>query len=192
MRDLQVERESLFLDFSSQRLFHRLDLFLGQRRQQFSFRAVMTDAMSCNHEGQCLVQVLMDDHLASSQGGTPLGTLELHKYVVKAHRVIPINGALVALREDHLQVPVPAGYKRRSALRCRNRKAAVELSDVVLLEKVVGRFQSSDPAQSQLLRQPSLPGGKVAFRASSRLRRVGRNHMYSQLLHGTVSYTHLT
>jgi hypothetical protein len=40
VRDLQVERESLFWDFSSQRLFHGLDLFFCQWRQQFSFRAV--------------------------------------------------------------------------------------------------------------------------------------------------------
>src|ERR1017187_4326332 len=131
VRDLQVERESLFLDFSSQRLFHGLDLLLRQRCQELSFRAVMTDAMSCAHEGQCLVQVLMDDHLASSQGGAPFGTLELHDEIVKAYGVVPINCALVPLREDHLQIPVPAGYKRRSALCCRNREAAVELSDVV-------------------------------------------------------------
>ena len=148
VRDLQVEGESLFLDFSSQRLFHGLDLFLRQRRQQLSFRAVVSDAMSCDHEGQGSVQVLMDDHLASSQGGAPLGTLNLHDQVVKAHRVIPINGALESLRKDHFQIPVPAGYKRRASLRGRNREAAVKLSDVVLLEKVVGRFQSSDPAQS--------------------------------------------
>src|ERR1700733_7916616 len=133
VRDLQVGRESLFLDFSSQRLFHGLDLFFGQWRQQFSLRAVMTDAMSCDHECQCLVQVLMDDHLASSQGGTPLGTLELHDQVVKAHRVIPINGALKSLRKDHLQIPVPAGYKCRSSLRCRDCEAPVELGDVVLI-----------------------------------------------------------
>jgi hypothetical protein len=48
LRDLQVERESLFLDFSSQRLFHSLDLFFRQRPQQLSFRAVVTDAMSCD------------------------------------------------------------------------------------------------------------------------------------------------
>ena len=69
MRDLQVERESLFLDFSSQRLFHGLDLFFGQRRQELSLRAVVSDTMSCDHEGQGSVQVLMDDRLASSQGG---------------------------------------------------------------------------------------------------------------------------
>ena len=108
VRDLRVERESLFWDFSSQRLFHRLDLFFGQRRQQLSLRAVVSDAMSCDHEGQGSVQVLMDDRLASSQGGAPLGTLDLHDQVVKAHRVIPINGALESLGKDHLQVPVPA------------------------------------------------------------------------------------
>ena len=91
LRDLQVERESLFCDFSSQRLFHGLDLFFGQRRQQFSFRAVVSDAMSCGHEGQGSVQVLMDDRLASSQSGAPLGTLNLDGQVVKAHRVIPID-----------------------------------------------------------------------------------------------------
>ena len=158
VRDLQVERESLFLDFSSQRLFHGLDLFFAQRRQEFSFRAVVSDAVSCDHEGQCLVQVLMDDRLASLQGMAPVGALELHHQVVKAYGVVSINCALESLREDHFQVPVPAGYERRSALRCRNGKAAVEVSDVVLVEKLVGPFQSSDPAQSQLLRQPALPG----------------------------------
>ena len=151
MRDLQVKRESLFLDFSSQRLFHRLDLFFRQRRQQLSFHTVVSDTVSCDHEGQGSVQVLMDDHLASSQGGAPLGTLNLHNQVVKAYGVVLVDGALESLRKDHFQIPVPAGYKRRSALCCRNREAAVELGDVVLPEKPVGLFHSSDPAQAQLL-----------------------------------------
>src|ERR1017187_10875974 len=104
VRDLQVERESLFLDFSSQRLFHRLDLLLRQRRKQLSLRAVVSDPMSCDHEGQGSVQVLMDDHLASGQGMAPFGGLELHHQVVKAYRVIPINGALESLRKDHFQI----------------------------------------------------------------------------------------
>ena len=108
----------------------------------------MSDAMSCDHEGQGSVQVLMDDHLASSQGGAPLGTLDLHDQVVKAYGVVLVNRALVSLREDQLQVPVPAGYKRRTALRRRNHKAAVEFGDVVIVEKLVGRFQGSDSAQS--------------------------------------------
>ena len=88
VQDLQVERESLFWDFSSQRLFHGLDLFLGQWCQQFSFCAVVSDAMSCDGECECLVQVLMDDRLASGQGIAPVGALELHHQVVKAYGLI--------------------------------------------------------------------------------------------------------
>src|SRR5690348_6862912 len=98
----------------------------------------------------------MDDHLASSQGRAPFGTLDLHDQVLEAYGVVPVHGALVSLREDHLQIPVPAGYKRGTALRGRNGKAAVELGDVVLVEKLVGCFQGSDPAQAQLLGKPSL------------------------------------
>ncbi len=72
-------------------------------------RAVVSDAMSCDHEGQGSVQMLMDDCLASGQGIAPVGALELHDQVIKAYGVVPINGALVTLREDHFQVPVPAG-----------------------------------------------------------------------------------
>jgi hypothetical protein len=171
---------------ASQRLFHGLDLLFRERRQQLSFRTVVSDPMSCDREGQRLVQVLMDDDLAPSQCGAPLGTLDLHDQVVKAYGVVLVNGALVSLREDHLQIPVPAGYKCRTPLRCRNGEAAVELGDVVIVEKVVGRFQSSDLAQAQLLRETSLPGGEVPFRASPRLRRVGRDHLHSQFLHGAA------
>src|ERR1017187_7286080 len=85
LRDLQVERKSLFCDFPSQRLFHGLDLVFGERRQEFSLRAVLSDAMSCDHEGQGSVQMLMDNHFASSQCMAPVGRLELHHKVVKAH-----------------------------------------------------------------------------------------------------------
>jgi hypothetical protein len=104
----------------------------------------------------------MNDHPASGQGMAPVGALELHHQVVKAYGVVLVNGALVVLREDHFQVPVPAGNKRRTSLRCRNREEAVELGDVVIVEKLVGPFQCSDPAQAQLLRESALPGGEVA------------------------------
>ena len=77
VRDLQVERESLFCDFSSPRLFHGLDLFFRQRRQQLSFGAIVSDTVSCNHEGQGSVQVLMDDHLASCAPVVQKGTSDL-------------------------------------------------------------------------------------------------------------------
>jgi len=87
LRDLQVERKSLFWDFSSRRLFHRLDLLFRQRRQQLSLRAVVSDTVSCDRQGQCLVQMLMNDDFASGHGGAPLGTLDLHDLVVKTYGV---------------------------------------------------------------------------------------------------------
>lgn len=101
LRDLQVERESLLLDFSFQRLFHGLDLFFGQRRQECSFRAVVSDAMSCDHQGQRSVQMLMDDRLASSQGGAPLGPLNLHDQVVKAYGVVSVILPLLVPNAPH-------------------------------------------------------------------------------------------
>ena len=56
LRDLQVERESLFCDFSSQRLYHGLNLFFGNGVNS-SLRTVVSDPMSCDHEGQRLALV---------------------------------------------------------------------------------------------------------------------------------------
>jgi len=90
--------------------------------------------------------VLVDDHLRASQGGAPLGTLELHRDVVEAACIVPIDGALVSLREDQLQVPVPAGYTGRTALCCRDGKTPVELSYVLFAEKRARLVQLSDAA----------------------------------------------
>ena len=45
----------------------------------------MSDTVSSDGESKCLVQVLMDDHLASGHRAAPYGRLELHDEVVKAH-----------------------------------------------------------------------------------------------------------
>ena len=52
------------------------------------------------------------DRLASSQGGAPVSALQLHHQVVKANGLVSINSALVALRKDHFQVPVPADREK--------------------------------------------------------------------------------
>jgi hypothetical protein len=89
--------------------------------------------------------------------GAPLGTLELHDQIVKAHGIIPINGALVSLREDHLQVPVPAGYKCRASLCCRNGKATVELGNVAPRQTGAGERACGPPIGITLKRNgPSL------------------------------------
>ena len=47
-------------------------------------RAVVSDAMSCDHEGQGSVQMLMDGRLAAGQGMAPASALELHD-LAQAH-----------------------------------------------------------------------------------------------------------
>jgi hypothetical protein len=105
---------------------------------------MVSDPMS-NHESQDSVQMLMNDCLATGQSMAPVAALDLHDQVVNAHGVVPTDGTFVALREHHFQVPVPAGYERRSALRCRNGEAPVELGDVMLIEKLGGPSRAQIP-----------------------------------------------
>jgi hypothetical protein len=51
LRDLQVWRESRLFDFSTTRLFHGLGLLFGERRQELSLRAVVSDTVSSDCEG---------------------------------------------------------------------------------------------------------------------------------------------
>ena len=44
----------LFLNFSTSRLFHGLGLLFGERRQELSLRAVVSDTVSSNGEGKCV------------------------------------------------------------------------------------------------------------------------------------------
>lgn len=60
-------------------------------------------------------------------------------------------------------------------------KASVELGDVVLAHKAIGRLQTANAPQPQLLRQPSLPRSKVTFGTATRLPRIGGYHMHPQL-----------
>ena len=43
--------ESRLFDFSTARLFHGLDLLFGERRQELSLRAVVSDTVSSDGEG---------------------------------------------------------------------------------------------------------------------------------------------
>jgi len=145
---VQIADALIELPIIATRLFHGLDLLFRQRRQQLSLCAVVSDAMSCDSQRQCLVRMLMDDHFASGHRAAPPDRFDLHDQVLKSHRVIAVDSTFESLREDQIQVPVPAGQKRRTPLRCRNRKAAIEFGDVVIVEKMVSLLQSSDPAQS--------------------------------------------
>jgi len=148
VKDLQVRWESWLFDFSTARLFHGHGLLFGERRQELSLRAVVSDTVSSDGEGKCCVQVLIDDHLAAGHGAAPFGGFDLHDQVVKTYGVVPVNCALEPLREDQVQVPARAGQKRRTSLRCGHLKLAVELGHILAREERVGCFESSDPAQS--------------------------------------------
>lgn len=69
----------------------------------------MSDSVSCDGESKRCVQVLVDDPLAAGHGAVPLGRLDLHDQVVKAHGVIPVNCSLEPLRGDQVHVPARAG-----------------------------------------------------------------------------------
>jgi ParB-like chromosome segregation protein Spo0J len=117
-----------------------------------------------------LFDIVVDPFAGGGHGAAPFGRLDLHDQVLKTYGVILVNCAFEPLREDQVQVLARAGQKRRTSLRGRHLKLAVELSHITLREKCVGCFERSDPEQSQLLRQASLPGREAAFRAASRLR----------------------
>jgi hypothetical protein len=44
--------------------------------------------------------MLVDDHLAAGHAAAPEGRLDLQDQVVEADGVIPVDGALEAMRED--------------------------------------------------------------------------------------------
>ena len=88
--------------------------------------------------------------------------------------------------EDQVEVAARAGGEGGAALRRRHLEAAVELGHVVLAQKAVGFRKGADPVQPELLRQPSLPGPEVAFRAAPRLGRVSRNHLHAQIAQRTA------
>ena len=132
MRDLQAGWKSRFLDFSIPRLFHRLGLLLGYRRQELSLRAVVSDAACSDRQCDGCIQMLVHDHFAAGHGASPVGRLDLQDQVVEADSVIPVDGAFEALREDQIKVSARAGHEGGTTLRRRNLKLAVEFGDIML------------------------------------------------------------
>src|SRR6266446_10146424 len=97
--------------------------------------------------------------------------------MLKAHGVVPIHGPLKLQAENEIQVLPAPGQKGRSPFCGAHLKTAIELDDVVFSQKPVRLLHADDALQSQLLRQTSLPGSKVALAAAPCLRRVGWDHL---------------
>src|SRR6266849_2491633 len=53
--------------------------------------------------------------------------------------------------------------RRQCPLTGGHTEALIELCDIVLTKKAIGGLWRNDPTPSQLLRQPSLPGAKIAL-----------------------------
>src|SRR6266478_4721316 len=116
------------------------------------------------------VQMLMNRHPTAGQRSAQLTTLKLPDPVGEAHRVVARYYPLVLQREDQVEIFAAQRHKGGSFLTGRHGEALIELSQVVLTQKVVGLLQGRDAAQSQLLRQPALPSAKPALAATARLR----------------------
>src|SRR5260370_27411765 len=86
--------------------------------------------------------------------------------------------------EDPLQIGPPDLAEHCPLLFCWLREPLVELPDVALPQELIGILQGANSPQPQLLGQAALPSPKATLRATTRLRRIGCNHLYSQVLHG--------
>ena len=104
--------------------------------------------------------------------------------VLKTHGVIPVHRAFELQGEDEVQILAGPGYECASTLGGSDLEASIELGDIVFPQESVGPGQGVNAPQAEFLRQPSLPGSEIALTATTRLGRVGRNHLHPQLVQG--------
>src|SRR5271170_5475675 len=130
--------------------------------------------------------MLVHDDVATGEGAAPAYLVDLQGQVLEADGVVAADRTLELEREDQVEVTARAGGEGGAALRRRHLEAAVEFGHVVLAQKAVGFRKGADPVQPEFLRQPSLPGSEVAFRAAPRLGRVSRDHLHAQVAQRTA------
>ena len=80
---------------------------------------IAAETMRAVAETQGSVEMLMNDHAAARQSGSPLDPLDLQRQILKADGVIAVDGALELQRENPLQIPAAAGQESAAALRRR-------------------------------------------------------------------------
>src|SRR5674476_679816 len=159
-------------------------LFGCRADQLFSGGAITSYDVRAEADRDGSVQVLVDHYRAPRQAIAKSGLVDLPPAVSDGHGVVLFHHALRLYREDPVQVAPTGAPERRAFLRSHHLELAVELPDVPLPQKGVGAFHGTDPRQSEFLRQPPLPGSKTPLRPPARLRRIRRNHLHSQRLHG--------
>src|SRR5678809_341810 len=94
-------------------------------------------------------------------------------------------------RENPVQILAPAAYKCAALASCLYRKAPVVFGQILLPQEAIGFLHRDDLAQSQLLRQPPLPGAVAALHPPSRLRRIRWNHLGPHFFQGSSQLRHL-
>ena len=103
----------------------------------------------------------MDNHCLSGQGVTPACPVQLENAIVNSYGVVIGHRSFVLNTEDPVQVLSLCPDERAPFLCGRNSKALVEFPDVLLAQEAVGRIAILDAADSEFLRQPSLPCPKL-------------------------------
>ena len=110
------------------------------------------------------IQMLMHRHRAAGQGSCASARVRSASEDSQSSRCCRDSRTLPLQTEDVVQIGFPARHKGTSRLLWLYLKTAIELSDVMLAQKAIGRLQGGAPRQPQLLWQAALPGGEVAAR----------------------------
>ena len=79
----------------------------------------VSEATYSDGHGEGCIEVPVDDHLAAGHGAAPSYRLGLQGQIVENGGVVPVDGALEALREDQVQVSVRARQECSAMLRGR-------------------------------------------------------------------------
>jgi hypothetical protein len=84
--------------------------------------------------------------------------------------------------EDPVEIAMPKPHERAAFPPAGHGESCIEVADVLGAQKLVGLLDALQASYPRFLRRPPLPGAEVLLRASTRLRRVSRDHPHPQLL----------
>src|SRR5262249_26492044 len=107
--------------------------------------------------------MFVDLQLATGQGAPPFRLFDLQHAVGVTDRIVARHRAFMLDSKHQIEIPMPTRDESCAWLFGGDGKLLVELGDVVVTQKLIGRGQGFDATDSELLRQASLPGAKVTL-----------------------------
>src|SRR4030042_7091549 len=117
------------------------------------------------------------------------GNLQYHS--LEADTVVGADRPLILFAEDVIKiVPLPRD-KRGPFFKGRLHELGVERGEIHLCQITAGGIVVCDSMKSQLLAKPVLMSLKGPLATASRFRRIGRDHLNPQVLHGTAKLSQL-